>query len=87
MELGEADQAAWDAGGHAILKDVTMTGTRGQIRQRLDEVAALGVTEIVFQPAVLTPEPSSSGSSTRRPPDRYPQRTAFRGTRSGAGAA
>lgn len=50
VELGEADQAAWKAGGHAMLKDETMTGTRDQIRRRLDEVASRGVTEIVFQP-------------------------------------
>ena len=50
VELGEADQAAWKAGGHAMLRDVTMSGTREEIRQRLDEVAARGVTEIVFQP-------------------------------------
>jgi 5,10-methylenetetrahydromethanopterin reductase len=50
VELGEADQAAWKAGGHTMLRDVTMSGTRAEIRQRLDEVAARGVTEIVFQP-------------------------------------
>jgi hypothetical protein len=50
VELGEADQAAWKAGGHTMLRDVTMSGTREQLRQRLDEVAARGVTEIVFQP-------------------------------------
>ncbi|VVJ22142.1 N5 [Amycolatopsis camponoti] len=50
VELGEADQAAWNAGGHRMVRDVTMSGTREQIRQRLDEAAARGVTEIVFQP-------------------------------------
>jgi 5,10-methylenetetrahydromethanopterin reductase len=50
VALGEADQAAWKAGGHELVRDVTMSGTREQIRQRLDEVAARGVTEIVFQP-------------------------------------
>ena len=50
VELSEADRAAWDAGGHAMLEDVTMSGTRDQIRRRLDEAAAHGVTEIVFQP-------------------------------------
>jgi 5,10-methylenetetrahydromethanopterin reductase len=50
VELSEADRAAWDAGGHAMLRDVTMSGTRDQIRRRLDEAAAQGVTEIVFQP-------------------------------------
>ena len=33
-----------------MLRDVTMSGTRDQIRRRLDEAAAHGVTEIVFQP-------------------------------------
>jgi 5,10-methylenetetrahydromethanopterin reductase len=50
VELGEADQAAWQAGGHTMVREVTMSGTREQIRQRLAEVAARGVTEIVFQP-------------------------------------
>lgn len=50
VELGEADQAAWRAGGHKMLRDVTMTGTREQLRERLAEAAAKGVTEIVFQP-------------------------------------
>jgi 5,10-methylenetetrahydromethanopterin reductase len=50
VELSEPDRAAWNAGGHAMLKDVTMSGTRGEIRRRLDEAAAHGVTEIVFQP-------------------------------------
>jgi len=50
VELGEADQAAWKAGGHEMVRDVTMSGTPDRIRERLDEVAARGVTEIVFQP-------------------------------------
>jgi 5,10-methylenetetrahydromethanopterin reductase len=50
VELGEADQAAWKAGGHEMVRDVTMSGTPERIREQLDEVAARGVTEIVFQP-------------------------------------
>ncbi len=50
VELSAADQAAWDAGGHAILRDVTITGTRDEVRRNLDDLAARGVTEIVFQP-------------------------------------
>jgi 5,10-methylenetetrahydromethanopterin reductase len=50
VELNEADQAAWDAGGHSILTDVTISGTRDQVRRNLDDLAARGVTEIVFQP-------------------------------------
>ncbi len=50
VELNEADQAAWRAGGHGMLQDVTVSGTRDQIRRRLDDFAEQGVTEIVFQP-------------------------------------
>jgi 5,10-methylenetetrahydromethanopterin reductase len=50
VELNEADQAAWNAGGHAILPDATISGTRDQVRRRLDELGSRGVTEIVFQP-------------------------------------
>lgn len=50
VELNEADQAAWNAGGHAILLDATISGTRDQVRRRLDELASRGITEIVFQP-------------------------------------
>jgi alkanesulfonate monooxygenase SsuD/methylene tetrahydromethanopterin reductase-like flavin-dependent oxidoreductase (luciferase family) len=55
VEISEADQAAWDAGGHAMLRDVTISGTRDQVRQRLDEFASKGVTEIVFQPCGPNP--------------------------------
>ena len=48
--LNEADQAAWDAGGHRMLDDVTMSGTADQVRERLAGLAEHGVTEIVFQP-------------------------------------
>ncbi|OLF18180.1 hypothetical protein [Actinophytocola xanthii] len=50
VELSEADQAAWDAAGHSILTDVTISGTRDQVRHKLDDLAGHGVTEIVFQP-------------------------------------
>ena len=33
-----------------MLQDVTISGTRDQVRRRLDDFAAQGVTEIVFQP-------------------------------------
>jgi len=48
--LNEADQAAWDAGGHQILDDVTMSGTADQVRERLAGLSENGVTEVVFQP-------------------------------------
>jgi 5,10-methylenetetrahydromethanopterin reductase len=48
--LNEADQAAWDAGGHAMLHEATMSGTAEQLRERLGSLAEQGVTELVFQP-------------------------------------
>ena len=48
--LNEADQAAWDAGGHALLKQATMSGTADEVAARLSELAEGGVTELVYQP-------------------------------------
>ena len=48
--LNEADAAAWDAGGHQMLDDVTMSGTADQVRERLAGLSEHGVTEVVFQP-------------------------------------
>src|SRR4051812_19406909 len=48
--LNAADAAAWEAGGSAMLRDVTMSGTRAELRERLAGLAAHGVTELVFQP-------------------------------------
>lgn len=50
VELNEADLAAWNAGGHTNLREVTISGTRQEVRRNLDGLAAEGVTEIVFQP-------------------------------------
>jgi 5,10-methylenetetrahydromethanopterin reductase len=48
--LNEADAAAWDAGGHAMLEQATMSGTADRLAARLAELAGHGVTELVFQP-------------------------------------
>ncbi|MEU3271357.1 LLM class flavin-dependent oxidoreductase [Saccharomonospora sp. NPDC006951] len=50
VELNDADDAAWRAGGHSTLRDVTLSGTAEEVRRGLDELAALGVTEVVYQP-------------------------------------
>ncbi|MBO0801799.1 MAG: LLM class flavin-dependent oxidoreductase [Nocardiopsaceae bacterium] len=50
VELSPADEAAWRAGGNATLRDVTLSGTREEIRRALGDYGARGVTEIVFQP-------------------------------------
>ena len=49
--LNAADAAAWVGGAHALLKDVTVSGTGGEVRQRLATLAEQGVTEVVYQPA------------------------------------
>ena len=48
--LNEADQAAWDAGGYAMLKQATLSGTADELRARLGDLADVGVTELVYQP-------------------------------------
>jgi 5,10-methylenetetrahydromethanopterin reductase len=49
--LNDADTAAWEAGGHAMLDEVTVSGTADQVRERLAGLSEHGVTEVVFQPA------------------------------------
>ena len=66
--LNEADQAAWEAGGHALLERVTVSGTADQVAARLGEVAAAGVTELVYQPCGPDiPRELESFMSTARP--------------------
>lgn len=48
--LNAADRAAWDAGGHVTLRDVTLSGTRSEIRDKLQAYSDQGITEIVYQP-------------------------------------
>lgn len=50
VELNPADEAAWRAGGSSTLRQVTLSGTRDEIRRTLDDYSARGVTEVVFQP-------------------------------------
>jgi 5,10-methylenetetrahydromethanopterin reductase len=50
VELNEADRAAWDAGGSALLGPTTLSGTVDEVRGKLADLADRGVTEIVFQP-------------------------------------
>ena len=42
--------AAWDATGGALLPATTITGTADEIKAKIDELGAKGVTEVVFQP-------------------------------------
>jgi 5,10-methylenetetrahydromethanopterin reductase len=50
MYLNEADEAAWAAGGHAMLKEASLTGTPAEIRDKVAAYAEQGVTELGFQP-------------------------------------
>ena len=50
IALNPADVVAWDAGAHALLKNLTMSGSRDEIAERLAALAEQGTTEIVYQP-------------------------------------
>ncbi|MDQ1633846.1 MAG: 5,10-methylenetetrahydromethanopterin reductase [Frankiaceae bacterium] len=62
VELSEADQAAWNAGGHSLIESSTLSGTTKQVHEKLDALAAGGVTEIVYQPC---------GPDTRRELEKF----------------
>jgi 5,10-methylenetetrahydromethanopterin reductase len=49
--LSAADEAAWAAGAHGLLKAVTVSGSGDEVRERLAALAEQGATEIVYQPA------------------------------------
>ncbi|MBO0727822.1 MAG: LLM class flavin-dependent oxidoreductase [Acidimicrobiaceae bacterium] len=50
IHLNDADQAAWDVTNGALLPSTTVTGRPDEVRAKVDELAAKGVTEMVFQP-------------------------------------
>ena len=49
VELSEADHAAWEAGGSALLTSSTLSGIVAEVRAKVAEPADGGVTEIVSQ--------------------------------------
>jgi 5,10-methylenetetrahydromethanopterin reductase len=51
LHLNDADAAAWNAGAHALLEHVTLTGAAGDVLKKVQDLAAKGVTEIVYRPA------------------------------------
>jgi 5,10-methylenetetrahydromethanopterin reductase len=57
VALNPADEAAWAGGAHALLKNLTISGSPAEIQERLGALAEQGVTEIVYQP---------TGPDTRR---------------------
>lgn len=51
VHLTDRDRAALQAGGSAMLPTLGLTGTAAQLRERVDELSAAGVSEIAYQPA------------------------------------
>ena len=45
-----ADTAAWAAGSWHAIGQTTLTGTADEIGRRVGELAAKGITEIIYQP-------------------------------------
>ncbi|GAA4024471.1 LLM class flavin-dependent oxidoreductase [Streptomyces plumbiresistens] len=51
LHLNDADTAAWNAGAHTLVEHVTLTGTADEVLAKVQQLAASGVTEIMYQPA------------------------------------
>ena len=51
LEMNEADAAAWDAGGHVMLPQLTMTGSTEEVSASIRKLVDNGATEIQFQPS------------------------------------
>jgi 5,10-methylenetetrahydromethanopterin reductase len=50
IDLNEADLAAWAVTEGTLLPSTTVTGTPEEVKARIDDLGAKGVTEVVFQP-------------------------------------
>ena len=50
VDLNDADFAAWNAGSWKAIPQTTLTGTAVEIAGRLAEIAAQGITEVIYQP-------------------------------------
>ena len=50
IHLNEADRTAWAVTGGGLLPTTTVTGSAEEVRARLDDLGAQGVTELVYQP-------------------------------------
>jgi 5,10-methylenetetrahydromethanopterin reductase len=50
ISMNAADKAAWHAGAHSLLEQVTLTGTAEMVLERVRRLAAQGATEILYQP-------------------------------------
>jgi 5,10-methylenetetrahydromethanopterin reductase len=50
IALNRADTAAWAAGSWTALPQTTLTGTADDIGRRVRDIAAHGITELIYQP-------------------------------------
>jgi 5,10-methylenetetrahydromethanopterin reductase len=50
IALNRADTVAWVAGSWKAITQTTLTGTTDEIGRRVSEIAAQGITEIIYQP-------------------------------------
>jgi 5,10-methylenetetrahydromethanopterin reductase len=50
IALNRADTAAWAAGSWKAIAQTTLTGTADDVGRRVSEIAAQGITEIIYQP-------------------------------------
>jgi 5,10-methylenetetrahydromethanopterin reductase len=50
IALNRADTAAWAAGSWKAVAQTTLTGTADDIGRRVSQIAAQGITEIIYQP-------------------------------------
>jgi 5,10-methylenetetrahydromethanopterin reductase len=50
VALNRADTAAWAAGSWKAIPATTLTGTADDIGRRVSDIAAQGITEIIYQP-------------------------------------
>ena len=50
IALNRADTAAWAAGSWQAIPQTTLTGTAAEIGRRVRDIAAQGITELIYQP-------------------------------------
>jgi 5,10-methylenetetrahydromethanopterin reductase len=50
VRLNEADSAAWEAGGSALVTEASLTGSATGMRQAVSALTDQGVTEIAYLP-------------------------------------
>jgi 5,10-methylenetetrahydromethanopterin reductase len=50
VALNRADSAAWAAGSWNAIPQTTLTGTPDEVGRRVRDIAAQGITELIYQP-------------------------------------